>query len=81
MNKNNCRTGNEQSVGCAHMTEWSSTDYQLWNSVTIKQGMMVRNPFKVQNGKNWYKNLEREKKSSPTGKHFRCELHMWEYLT
>jgi hypothetical protein len=51
MNENNCGTGNEQSVGCAQMTEWSSSDYQLWNSLTIKKGMLVRNPFKVHNGK------------------------------
>jgi hypothetical protein len=37
------------------MTEWYSTDYQLWNSLTIKKGTMVRNPFKAQKGKNWYK--------------------------
>jgi hypothetical protein len=80
MNKNNCGTGNEQSVGCAKMTEWSSTDYQLWNSMTIKKGMVVRNPFKQQNGKNWYKNLK-GKKSSIAGKHVTGELHIWEYLT
>jgi len=55
MNKNICGAGNEQSVGCAKMTEWSSADYQLWNSMTIKKGMVVRNPFKQQNGKNLYK--------------------------
>jgi len=41
MNKNNCGTGNEQSVGCAKMTEWSSTDYQLWNSMTIKKELWL----------------------------------------
>jgi len=55
MNKNNCGTGNEQSVDCTQMTEWSSTDYQLSNSLTTKKVMMVRDPFKIQNGKNWYK--------------------------
>jgi hypothetical protein len=69
MNKNNCGTGSEQSAGCAQMTEWSSTDYQLWNSLSIKKGMMVRNHFKLQNWKNWYKNLFK-KPSSIAGKHF-----------
>jgi len=57
------------------MTEWSSADYQLWNSMTIKKGMVARNPFKQQNGKNLYK------KNSTAGKLFTGELHMLEYLT
>lgn len=48
------------------MTEWSSTDYQLWKSMTIKKGVVVINPFKQQNGEKWYKNLK-EKKSSTAG--------------
>jgi hypothetical protein len=55
MNKNICGAGNEHSVGCTEMTQRSSADYQLWNSMTIKRGMVVRNPFKQQNGKNLYK--------------------------
>jgi len=42
------------------MTEWSSADCQLWNSLIIKKGMMVRNSFKEQNGKNRYKNLKKK---------------------
>jgi hypothetical protein len=76
MNKNICGAGNEQSVGCAKMTEGSSADYQLWNSVTIKKGMVVRNLCKQQNGKNLY-----QKRNSTARKHFTGELHMWEYLT
>jgi hypothetical protein len=60
MNKKNCGTENEQSVGCQQMTEWSSADCRLWNSLIIKKGMMVRNPFKEQNGKNRYKNLKKK---------------------
>jgi hypothetical protein len=29
--------------------------------MTIKKGMVVRNPFKQQNGKNWYKNMKEKK--------------------
>ena len=79
MNKSNCGTGNEQSIGCAQVTEWSSADCQLCNSSTIKKGLLVRNPFKLQNGKNWHKNLK--KTSSKAWKHFTGELHMWEYST
>jgi hypothetical protein len=42
--------------------------------------VVVRNPFKQQNGENWNKNLK-GKKSSTAGKHFAGELHIWEYLT
>lgn len=62
------------------MTERSSTDYQLWNSLIIKKGLMVRNPFKEQNEKKRYKNLGGQWDSSAGGKYFRCELHMWEHL-
>jgi hypothetical protein len=43
MNKNDCGTGNEQSVGYVQMTKWSAIDYQLWCSLTITKGMMVIN--------------------------------------
>jgi len=42
--------------------------------------MVVRNPFKQQNGKNWYKNLK-EKKMFYSRETFKDELHVWEYLT
>jgi len=62
------------------MTEWSSTDYQLWNSVTIKKEWGLEILLNNKMGKIGIKILKK-RKNTTAGKYFTGKLHMWDYLT